>query len=178
MNRVHASLMLLLLGAIVPGTLVPAATAHQVPDFIKQSRASGIRESQIRKILDAMEAAASQKDVDGILKYMAPNITIKITVQLGTRAQHITLTREQYRQYLQQGFQTTQTRTGKYTKLKIQVAPNGKTATATYTLVEEATLVGQPGTFKSTTQETVKFEQIKGQILETAATSNATIEVK
>lgn len=179
MNRVDRArfVLLVLLATIVSG--VPTtATAHQVPAFIKQSRGSGIRESEIRNILDAMEAAASQKDVDGILKYMAPTITIKITVQLGSRAQSISLTREQYRQYLQQGFQATQTRRGNYTNLKIQIAPNGKTATASYTLVEEATLEGQSGTFKSTAQETVKFERIKGQLLETAVTSKATIEAK
>lgn len=177
----RASLILvMLLGAIVPGAVVTAAMAHQVPDFIKQPRRpvreSQIRESQIRSLLDAMETAASQKDVDGIVKYMAPNITIKITVQLGGRAQKINLSREEYRQYLQQGFQSTQNRSGQYTNLNIQIAPNGQTATATYTLLEEATLAGQPGTLKSTSQETVKFERIKGQLLETAVTSNAAIE--
>ncbi|MBW4472687.1 MAG: nuclear transport factor 2 family protein [Stenomitos rutilans HA7619-LM2] len=180
MNRVYrASLVLLMLpGAIVPDALFTPATAHQVPAFIKEFSGSRIRESDIRKILNAMEAAANRKDVDGILKYMAPNITIKITVQLGAGAQQLSLSREQYRQYLQQGFATTERRSGNYTNLKIQVAPNGQTATATYTLREEATLKGQPGTFVSTSQETVKFARIKGQLLETAATSNAMIEVK
>lgn len=180
MNRVHrASLVLImLLGSIVPGALFTPAIAHQVPAFIKEFSGSRIRESEIRKILDAMETAASQKDVDGILKYMAPDITIRITVQLGGRAQQISLSREQYRQYLQQGFETTEKRSGKYTNLKIQIAPNGQTATATYTLVEEATLAGQPGTLKSTSQETVKFARVQGQLLETAATSNSTIEAR
>ena len=181
-DRASILVVSLLLGIASPVVWSTVAIAHQIPDFIKQSRTpvreGQIRESQIRNILDAMEAAASQKNVDGILKYMAPNIIIKITVQLGGQAQQINLSREQYRQYLQQGFQSTQARRGKYTNLKIQIAPNGKTATATYTLIEEATLNGQPGTFQSTTQETVKFERIRGQLLETAVTSNAAIEVK
>ncbi|XGV95506.1 MAG: nuclear transport factor 2 family protein [Leptolyngbya sp. BL-A-14] len=182
-DRARRLLVSLLLGLAMPATGLKDAPAHQVPDFIKEqsafkTREGRIRESEIRAILDAMEAAANRKDVNGILKYMAPNITIKITVQLGTGAQQLSLSREQYRQYLQQGFETTERRSGNYTNLKIQVEPNGQTATAIYTLVEEATLKGQPGTFVSTSQETVKFERIKGQILETAATSNSTIEVR
>ena len=168
----------LLLGSLTPSLGFLTATAHQVPDFIKQSPASRIGKSQIRSILNAMETAANQKDVDGIVKHMAPNIAIKITIQLGTGSQQLSLSREQYRQYLQQGFETSQRRSGKYTNLKIQIAPNGQTATATYLLVEEATLKGQPGTFTSTSQETVTFERIKGQLLETAATSRSTIVVK
>ena len=182
-DRASSLLVSLLLSGMMLSSRATDATAHQVPDFIKQSRTPTVREnqiseSQIRSILNAMETAANQKNVDGILKYMSPNITITITVQLGTGAQRLSLTREQYRQYLQQGFETTERRSGKYTNLKVQIAPNGQTATATYTLVEEATLKGQPGTFTSTSQETVKFERIKGQLLETAATSSSTIAVK
>lgn len=194
MNRAdRASLLLVkrllvkrLLASLLLGIITPVwpmvATAHPVPDLIKQSRAPTVRnpiqENQIRSILNAMETAASQKNVDGILKYMAPQITINVTVQLGSGSQQISLSREQYRQYLQQGFETTQRRSGNYTNLKIQIAPSGQTATATYTLVEAATIKGQPGTFVSTSQETVRFERIKGQLLETAATSKAAIEVK
>jgi len=149
-----------------------------VPDFIKQPAYTRIHESQIRTILNAMETAASHKDVDGIVKYMAPNITIEIMVQLGNGTQRLNLSREQYRQYLQQGFATAQRRSSQYKNLKIQIAPNAQTATATYTLMEEATLKGQPGTFASTSQETVEFARIQGQVLETAVTSHSSIEVR
>ncbi len=181
MNRVdRASLVLvsLLLGAIMVGVGSTVGATHPVPDFIRHPPTPGIRESQIRQILHAMEVAVVHKDVDGILKYMASKITIKVTIQLGAGSQTLNLTRSQYRQYLQQGFEITERYSGKYTNLKIKIAPDGKTATASYTLVEEATLNGQPGTFISTAQETVKFERVQGQLLETSATSNAAIEVK
>lgn len=181
MNRVdRASILLfsLLIGIALPVAWSIGATAHPVPDFIKQSRTPTVRESQIRNILNAMETAANQKDVDGIVKYMAPNIIIKMTLKLGTGSQQLSLSRAQYQQYLQQGFETTQRYSSKYTNLKIKIAPNGKTGTAAYMLVEEATVKGLPGTLVSTSQETIKFERIKGQILATAATSNSTIEMK
>lgn len=175
-DRVSILLASLWLGLTLSCSTV--ATAQQAPELIKPSRTSAISERQIRAILNAMTAAAEQKDVDGIMKYMAPNITIKLTIRLGTGSQQRSLTREQYRQSLQRGFETTERRSGKYTNLKIQIAPNGQTATATYTLVEEATLKRQLGTFVSTSQVTVKFERIKGQLLETAVTSDSTIEMK
>lgn len=177
-DRINILLTSLLLGFVTPSEWSTVAIAHQVPDFIKQSRASTISERQIRDIFDAMATATKQKDVDGIVKYMAPKIAIKMTLQLGTRSQQLSLTREQYRQYLEQGFAITQHYSSQYKNLKIQIAPNGQIGTTTYTLVEETTLKGQPGTITSTAQETVKFERIQGQLLATAVTSNSTIEVK
>ncbi|XHX81156.1 MAG: nuclear transport factor 2 family protein [Stenomitos frigidus ULC029] len=181
MNKIDRARMLiasLLLGLTLSATYSTVATAQQAPNPIKQSRTSAISERQIRAILNAMTAAAEQKDVDGIMKYMAPNITIKLTIRLGTGSQQRSLTREQYRQSLQRGFETAERRSGKYTNLKIQIAPNGQTATVAYTLVEEATLKRQLGTFVSTSQVTVKFERIKGQLLETAVMSDSTIALK
>ena len=177
-DRVSILLASLLLGLTFSATYSTVATAQQVPDFVKQARAPAISERQIRAIFNATKLAAEQKDVDGIMKYMAPNITIKMTLKLGSNSQQLSLSRAQYQQYLQQGFETTQRYSSKYTNLKIKIAPDGKTGTASYTLLEEATLKGQPGRLVSTSQETVKFERIKGQILATAVTSTSTIEMK
>ncbi|PSB25072.1 nuclear transport factor 2 family protein [Stenomitos frigidus] len=177
-DRISILLTSLLFGIAVPNVGCVVTTAHQVPDFIKQARAVAISERQIRDLFNAMATATDQRDVDGIMKYMAPKIAIKMTIRLGTHSQTLNLTREQYRQYLQQGFEVTQRYSSQYKNLKIKIAPNGQTATATCTLVEESTLKGQPGTLASISQETIKFERIKGQILATAVTSNSTIEVK
>ncbi len=181
MNKIdRASILLasLLLGLTLSATCSTVATAQQVPDFVKQASASAISERQIRDIFNAMAKATKQRDVNGIVKYMAPKIAIKMTLQLGSGSQQLSLTREEYRQYLEQGFALVQSYNSQYKNLKIQIASNGQMGTATYTLVEEATLKGQPGRLASTSQETVKFERIKGQILATAVTSTSTIVVK
>ena len=181
MNKIdRASILIasLLLGLTLSATGSTVATAQQAPDLIKQSRASAMSERQIRDIFNAMAAATKQKDVNGIVKYMAPQIAIKMTLRLGKSSQQLNLTREEYRQYLEQGFAITQRYSSQYKNLKIQIASGGQAGTATYTLVEEATLKGQPGRLVSTSQETVKFERLKGQILATAVTSTSTIEVK
>jgi hypothetical protein len=71
-DRVSMLLASLLLGLTLSATRSMVATAQQAPDLIKQSRASAMSERQIRDIFDAMAAATKQKDVDGIVKYMAP----------------------------------------------------------------------------------------------------------
>ncbi|MBD2074143.1 nuclear transport factor 2 family protein [Phormidium sp. FACHB-592] len=177
-DRVSILLASLWLGLTLSATCSTVATAQQAPDLIKQSRTSAMSERQIRDILDAMAKATQQQDVDGIVKYMAPKIAIKMTLRLGKASQQLSLTREQYRQYLEQGFALLQRYDSQYKNLKIQIASSGQTGTATYTLLEEATLKGQPGTLVSTSQETVKFERLKGQILATAVTSKSTIEMK
>ena len=177
-DRASILIASLLLGLTLSVPCSMVATAQQAPDLIKQSRTSAISERQIRGIFNAMATATKQQDVDGIVKYMAPTIAIKMTLRLGKGSQQLNLTREEYRQYLEQGFAITQRYSSQYKNLKIQIAPNGQTGTATYTLVEEVTLKNQPVTVRSTSQETVKFEGIKGEILATAVTSTSTIEVK
>lgn len=177
-DRVSILVASLLLGLTLSATYSTVATAQQAPDLIEQSRTSAMSERQIRDIFNAMAKATKQKDVDGIVKYMAPTIAIKMTLRLGKGSQQLSLTREEYRQYLESGFALIQRYDSQYKNLKIQIASSGQTGTATYTLVEEATLKGQTGTLVSTSQETVKFERIKGQILATAVTSTSTIEMK
>ena len=177
-DRASILMASLLLGLTLSATCSTVATAQQAPDLIKPSRTSAMSERQIRDIFNAMATATKQKDVDGIVKYMAPKIAIKMTLRLGKGSQQLNLTREEYRQYLEQGFTLVQSYNSQYKNLKIQIASSGQTGTATYTLVEEAILKGQPGTLVSTSQETVKFERIKGQILATAVTSTSTIVVK
>lgn len=177
-DRVSILIASLWLGLTLSATCSTIATAQQAPDLIKQSRTSAMSERQIRDIFNAMATATKQKDVDGIVKYMAPKIAIKMTLRLGTGSQQLNLTREEYCQYLEQGFAITQGYSSQYRNLRIQIASDGQTGTATYTLVEEVTLKSQPVTVRSTSQETVKFERIKGQILATAVTSTSTIAVK
>jgi ketosteroid isomerase-like protein len=173
----------LLFGLATPSISAMVVTAHPIPDFIKQLRTPTVRENQlnerqIRAIFNAMATATKQKDVEAIVKYMAPEIAIEMTLRVGKGSQKLNLTREQYRQYLEQGFAITRSYSSQYKNLTIQIAPNGQQGIATYTLIEETTLKEQPVTLTSISQETVTFERIKGQILATAVTSDSTIEVK
>ena len=171
-----------ILAGVLTGTAVcgiaALPTVAQPAGTIVAQRTTSITESQIRKILADMQTAATKQDVDGIMKYMAPTIAITMTIQTANGSETLTLTREQYRQYLQQGFEMIQGSRTKVSNLKVKVASNRKAATATYILTEETTLKDQPITVSAVTNQSVQFELVQGQILETSVKSTSKLNVQ
>ena len=54
--------------------------------------------------LNTLDQAIRQKDVDGVLRHIAPDATITIHMKQGAQQQIATLTREEYRKTLAMGF--------------------------------------------------------------------------
>jgi hypothetical protein len=142
------------------------------------SQNTTINNRQVREILDTMQAASNNRNIENITKFLAPNVVIQMAIQFNANSQNLRLNREQYRQYLQQGFELTERYSGKYSNLKIQVMPNRKSAIATYRLLEEVTLKGQSTGVTSTSNVSMKFEVIQGQILVTVLKTATKLEVK
>lgn len=165
---------------------IPAITPEGNSEAIAHPRliatdlkASTITEAQIRQILDAILIASNRRDIAGILKYMAPTAAIEMTLQTqGGGSQRLRLTRDDYRRYLEQGFELTQRYSGTISDVKVQIAANGKAATAVYTLTEETVLKGQPLLITAVSKEAIKFELVQGQILATLVRSASIIDVK
>lgn len=138
-----------------------------------------LTEPEIRRILDAIQAAAEKRDTDGVMQYMAPNATIDLTLETSIAApQQLTLSANEYRQYLQQGFEITTSYSSQVSNLKVEIDPKGDSATATYRLVEETKLKDQPITITSSGDATIRFERVQGQILATQIRSTSRIEFK
>lgn len=55
-------------------------------------------------LLDDLDQAIRRKDVDGVLRHIAPDATITIHMRQGTQQQIATLTREEYRKTMAMGF--------------------------------------------------------------------------
>lgn len=55
-------------------------------------------------LLDDLDQAIRRKDVDGVLRHIAPDAAITIHMKQGTHQQMATLTREEYRKTLAMGF--------------------------------------------------------------------------
>jgi ketosteroid isomerase-like protein len=164
-------------GAVVLGDVF-AAPAAQSLNLVASQQANTINENQIREILEQMKLASSQKDTKAIMQFLAPDAIVQVTVEAMGKSQTMNLTRAQYYQYLQQGFYITDTYNGKYSNLKIQVTPNRKAAIATYVLDEEVTLKKQPGTLVSSSDASMRFEIVKGQILVTNLKSTSRLGIK
>jgi ketosteroid isomerase-like protein len=146
------------------------------PAIAATPKATTINETQIRQIIDAMQAASNSRNLDGIMQHLAPKVVIEMTIESPVAPQSFRLTKNEYRQYLQQGFGMTQNYSGKYSDLKVQVAPNGKSATATY-LMTETIIVQNQISLNSTSNSAMKFELIQGQILITSFQANTRIDL-
>ena len=146
----------------------PVLAKEGIPNFTAQAtqQTQKITEAQIRNILEQMKVATKNKNAEGITKFMSPNVAIEITVQAASGSQTLRLTGQEYRQYLEQGFQMMQNYNGSYSNLKVQINPDGKAATAIFDVNEEVSFQGQK--IRSSSAETIRFELIQGKILATS----------
>lgn len=155
---------------------VPEATLAQ--PAIAQQTAKPINTNQVRKILDAILIAAQKRDTQAVVQYLAPQAVVDMAVQSIAGAQRLRLNREQYQQYLQQGFELAQDYSSTLSNVEVTVGPDGKTAIATYSLTETMNLKEPAITVTSSTTSQVRFEQLNNQVLATEIKSNSIIEAK
>jgi hypothetical protein len=169
-----ASFSLWVLPALPFVSSAPAITLAAAP------KVTQIDDRQIRTILTTMQTAAQKRDTNTILQYLAPNVVIDMTVQSAFGNQQQRLSRTEYRQYLEQGYAITRNYTSTIENLQVKVASNGKSAIATYTLLEEITVTmqSQPLAFKSESDASIKFELVQGKVLATSVKSISRIEPK
>jgi hypothetical protein len=90
----------------------------------------------IELLLDQLDQAIRQRDVEGVLRHIAHDATITIHMKQGTQLQVATLTREEYRTTLQMGFAFPSA--GDYTRVgtTVSVAPDGHSAKASFKSLE------------------------------------------
>lgn len=169
------------IGLVVAGAIalsaLPTLTTAQ-PTRPATTQVTRITADQVRKILDAILLAAKNRDTNTVIKYLAPNAAVNLTVQSPAGTRNLTLNREQYRQYLQQGFELAQGYTTQLSNLKVQVDAAGKQAIATYTLLETVAMNEPAVSVTSTTDAAVRFQLVQGQILATQIKSVSRVEVK
>jgi hypothetical protein len=164
-------------GIAALGIVLAAPVTYPLTGAATQ-KATTISEGQIHTILEQMQAASNKRDTKTIMKFLAPNATVLMTIEGMGQSQTMSLTRSQYYQYLQQGFYITENYQGTYADLKIQVMPDRKAAIATYVLNEEVTIKSQPGTIVSSSDATMKFEVVKDKILVTQIKSKSRLGFK
>jgi ketosteroid isomerase-like protein len=137
-----------------------------------------ITEAEIRNVLDQMLKASRNRDAAGVMKFMADNATIDLTVQTPAGSNKLRLTRQQYAQYLQQGMAAIEQYQAQYSAIKIRVAANGQSAIATYTLQESSVLKNRPIAITAVSNEVVTFQRVQGQLQATALRAIAQVEIK
>lgn len=156
-------LLIVLPVTITPSTLAPAEAAE-----VKQKK---ITTQDIRKIIDNIMAASKKRNVEGVMKYTAPNFIAESVIQAPSGPIDLTYNRDDYRQALEQTFSITQSYNVSYKNLKVTIAPDGQSATATYEATESGIVNGTSLSVQATASTT--FQIVNGNILATYTKSNA-----
>lgn len=145
-------------------------------DAIAAEPVTRITESQIRQIFDAVLAASKNRNAEGVLKFLAPNARIEAKIDIpGVGLQELSMSREEYGRYLVRGFSVIQRYNGKYSNLKVQISPDARTAVATCSLQEDASLKNLPS-ISTISNEAMGFEIVQGQVLITLVKSASRFE--
>lgn len=122
-----------------------------------------ITESEVKDVLNKIELAAKNKDVDSIVANMSAKVTIKATITASGQTQTLMFNREQYRDFLKQAFAVGSDYTYSRQKTQVKVAPDGKSATVTDEVSESITVNGQ--VIRSVGTEAASFIRENGKLV-------------
>lgn len=122
-----------------------------------------LTEADIQQALTRIEQASQQKDITVLEQILAPQAQIVIDMRAVDVPEPLQLNKSQYLQLVQFGWAQASTQ-HHYARsnTRIHLAPGGKTATASATIQETATVQGQ--TMTSTTDEVATFSLVDGKL--------------
>ena len=127
--------------------------------------AAGMTEADINHVLGQLDQASNSKNVDGVLKHMAPQVRIQIDMSAVGMQQPMVMSRAEYASSLRDNWGQAMNYRYQRSNTKIRIAADGQSAQATASVKESMKIQGQP--ISSVTDETTKFELIKGQPMAT-----------
>lgn len=134
--------------------LLPLSATVAVPAFgaptQSATKARSITKNEIVALLNRIDKASNNKDVDALCAQMAPNLVAKLTIE---GQPPLTLNLAQYKAAAAQGFAAVQNYKYTRTATQINIAPNGQSARVAATVQEQMTVNGTPmrGMSKQTT---------------------------
>lgn len=89
-----------------------------------------LAEAQVTSLLTELDQAANSRDVDRLVRQVAPDARLTVVVQFSGTEQELTMTREQYRTSLRQSFAMAQEYQWTRMDTDVRLAPDGRTAVA------------------------------------------------
>lgn len=87
-------------------------------------------------LLDSLDQAIRRKDVEGVLRHIAPDATITIHMKQGSQQQIATLTREEYRTTLSMGFAFPSANDYARVSTTVSLAPDERSAKVSFKSTE------------------------------------------
>lgn len=135
---------------------------------------AGLGESEIEAVLQQIDAAVEDHDVDGIMAHIAEDAELAVTTRMGGRSQTQQLSASQYRRALKEAFEQSQDYEYERIEAKIDVALDGASATVDSRIEESMRIRGR--NFRSDTDENAVFEHRDGRFMLTSV--QAEIQVR
>jgi hypothetical protein len=129
------------------------------------SKTSYITEDDIWQIMDEVEVATLDRDIDGIVKHLAPFVVIRVTAETPFGPQRVKRTREQYKADTLKLWSIMSHHEYRRENEEIKISDDGQVAVVEGDIIERHVVQGQ--TMDTKTHERVTFEIIDGHILVT-----------
>ncbi len=155
-------------------TPLPTSTPHVEPEG--QSSAPGLTENRITAVLEKLDRAANERDVEGILMHIAPDAVLHVSVEGPQQTpQRLVLTRDQYGAILQQGFDVADDYGFLRRTNRIQVAPDGQRAEVESRTLENTTTGGRTTQAESVETTTIELRDGRPMITKLNAVVGLTV---
>jgi len=114
--------------------------------------------ASIDLLLNNLEQATRQKDVDNVLRHIAPDVTVTIHMRQGTHQQSAMLTREEYRKTLAMEFAFPSANDFTRVNTTVSLAPDERSAKVSYKTTQ--TLLQSNREFKIEGEETFVVQML------------------
>ena len=131
----------------------------------KKSSSLYITEDDIWIIMDEVEYATVNKDIDGVMKYLAPSVVIHVFVNSPYGPQKVPMTREQYRKETLKAWAETSDNEYRRENDEIKLSDDGQVAVVETDVIESYVMEGR--TINTTTHERITLQVVDGEILVT-----------
>jgi ketosteroid isomerase-like protein len=141
-----------------------AAVSFAVP-------AQDLSQSEVKAVLDRMEAATLKRDVDAVGRFLSEGAQLTGTLTVGTDVQSFSYTKQEYLQGLRDTWPLLVDLRFQSSNKEIVVA--GRVATVTYDA--RVTMVLPAGEMHAKSRETVTMERLDGRVLVTRAVSHGSM---
>ena len=145
----------------VIAALVLACTGGQEQPAAQRG---GITKEQVEAVLEKLDRAIENRDVDGVLANFSDNAQIKITIE-GTGSTMV-FTKSQYASNLKEGWGSVDAYEYSRRNTNIIVSPDGKSATVADDVLESVTISGQ--VLRTMTSEVATLSLEDGKLVATS----------
>ena len=153
MRAFHLSLVMLAASLVCTFTLL-------------QGCSSKISEQEVQSVIQAVDKAANDRSVEGILTHMSDDVVVRLILTDGSKNKLYSLNRAQYAMFLEEGFKVAKEYEYGRKGTKISIAPDGKSAEVSSQTIE--TMTFPDGSQRSEAEETATLELRNGKVVITS----------